>query len=133
MKRALTRCLLGISVICFLFIGGLRTNVQLTSQAQQNLSGLAAQAMKLTDHVKLWLSDYVEEDESVISTVEVLDQKEGLIDYDAALEIVYEMIGDIEHLLTLDQKEAIEKEVNELYKQSILKQYKNEVGPQFYE
>lgn len=133
MKRALTRCLLGISVICFLFIGGLRTNVQLTSQAQQNLSGLAAQAMKLTDHVKLWLSDYVEEDESVISTVEVLDQKEGLIDYDAALEIVYEMIGDIEHLLTIDQKEAIEKEINELYKQSILKQYKNEVGPQFYE
>ena len=133
MKRALTRCLLGISVICFLFIGGLRTNVQLTSQAQQNLSGLAAQAMKLTDHVKLWLSDYVEEDESVISTVEVLDQKEGLIDYDAALEIVYEMIGDIEHLLTIDQKEAIEKEINELYKQSILKQYKNEVGTQFYE
>ena len=133
MKRALTCCLLGISVICFLFIGGLRTNVQLTSQAQQNLSVLVAQAMKLTDHVKLWLSDYVEEDQSVISTVDVLAQKEGLIDYDAALEIVYEMIGDIEHLLTLDQKEAIEKEVNELYKQSILKQYKNEVGPQFYE
>lgn len=133
MKRALTCCLLGISVICFLFIGGLRTNVQLTSQAQQNLSVLVAQAMKLTDHVKLWLSDYVEEDEAVISTVDVLAQKEGLTDYDAALEIVYEMIGDIEHLLTLDQKEAIEKEVNELYKQSILKQYKNEVGPQFYE
>lgn len=133
MERVLTCCLLGISVIGFLFIGGLRTSVQLTTQAQQNMSVLAAEAMKLTDYVKLWLSDYVEETEPVISTVDILAQKEGLIDYDAALEIVYEMIGDIEHLLTLDQKEAIEKEVNELYKQSILKQYKNEVGPQFYE
>lgn len=125
MERVLTCCLLGISVIGFLFIGGLRTSVQLTTQAQQNMSVLAAEAMKLTD--------YVEETEPVISTVDILAQKEGLIDYDAALEIVYEMIGDIEHLLTLNQKEAIEKEVNELYKQSILKQYKNEVGPQFYE
>lgn len=125
--------MLGLSVIGFLCIGGLRPKVQLTDQAQQNISLLATAAMRLTDHVKLWLSDYVEETEPVISTVDSLPQKEALIDYDAALKIVYEIIDDIEELLTPDQKKAIEREVNELYKQSILKEYKNQIGPQYYE
>ncbi|MDO5793576.1 MAG: hypothetical protein Q4Q00_05190 [Turicibacter sp.] len=133
MKRALICFMLGLSVIGFLCIGGLRPKVQLTDQAQQNISLLATAAMRLTDHVKLWLSDYVEETEPVISTVDSLPQKEALIDYDAALKIVYEIIDDIEELLTPDQKKAIEREVNELYKQSILKEYKNQIGPQYYE
>ena len=133
MKRALICFMLGLSVIGFLCIGGLRPKVQLTNQAQQNISLLATAAMRLTDHVKLWLSDYVEETEPVISTVDSLPQKEALIDYDAALKIVYEIIDDIEELLTPDQKKAIEREVNELYKQSILKEYKNQIGPQYYE
>lgn len=133
MKRALICFMLGLSVIGFLCIGGLRPKVQLTDQAQQNISLLATAAMRLTDHVKLWLSDYVEETEPVISTVDSLPQKEALIDYDAALKIVYEIIDDIEELLTSDQKKAIEREVNELYKQSILKEYKNQIGPQYYE
>ena len=132
MKRALICFMLGLSVIGFLCIGGLRPKVQLTDQAQQNISLLATAAMRLTDHVKLWLSDYVEETEPVISTVDSLPQKEALIDYDAALKIVYEIIDDIEELLTPDQKKAIEREVNELYKQSILKEYKNQIGPQYY-
>ncbi|MDO4924387.1 MAG: hypothetical protein Q3980_01825 [Turicibacter sp.] len=133
MKRALICFMLGFSVIGFLCIGGLRPKVQLTDQAQQNISLLATAAMRLTDHVKLWLSDYVEETEPVISTVDSLPQKEALIDYDAALKIVCEIIDDIEELLTPDQKKAIEREVNELYKQSILKEYKNQIGPQYYE
>ena len=133
MKRALICFMLGLSVIGFLCIGGLRPKVQLTDQAQQNISLLATAAMRLTDHVKLWLSDYVEETEPVISTVDSLPQKEALIDYDAALKIVYEIIDDIEELLIPDQKKAIEREVNELYKQSILKEYKNQIGPQYYE
>ena len=133
MKRALICFMLGLSVIGFLCIGGLRPKVQLTDQAQQNISLLATAAMRLTDHVKLWLSDYVEKTEPVISTVDSLPQKEALIDYDAALKIVYEIIDDIEELLTPDQKKAIEREVNELYKQSILKEYKNQIGPQYYE
>ena len=133
MKRTLICFMLGLSVIGFLFIGGLRPKVQLTDQAQQNLSLLATAAMKLTDHVKLWLSDYVEETEAVIGTVDPLPKNEASIDYEAALKIVYEIIDDIEELLTPDQKKAIEREVNELYKQSILKEYKNQIGPQYYE
>ncbi len=35
--------------------------------------------------------------------------------------IVYEIIEDLDKIFTPDQKQAIEKEVNELYKQNILK------------
>ena len=32
-----------------------------------------------------------------------------------------------------EQKKAIEKEVNELYKQGILQEYKDQIGPRYYE
>ena len=60
-------------------------------------------------------------------------QKESLIDYDAALKIVYEIIEDLDKIFTPDQKQAIEKEVNELYKQNILKEYRDQIGPSYYE
>ncbi len=133
MKRALIYFTLGLGVAYFLFTGGIRPKLQLTEQAQQNITVLATAAMRLTDHVKTWLSDYAEETEPVVSTLDALPQKESLIDYDAALKIVFEMIEGIEKLLTPDQKIAIEKEINELYKQNILQEYKDQIGPQYYE
>lgn len=133
MKRALVYFMLGLGVTYFLFTGGVRPKFQLTEQAQQNITVLATAAMKLTDHVKTWLSDYAEETQPVVSTIDTLPQKESLIDYDATLKIVFEMIEGIEKLLTPDQKIAIEKEINELYKQNILQEYKDQIGPRYYE
>lgn len=113
MKRALIYFTLGLGVAYFLFAGGIRTKVQLTDQAQQNITVLASAAMRVTDHVKSWLSDYAEDTQPVMSTLEPLSQKESLIDYDAALKIVYEIIEDLDKIFTPDQKQAIEKEVNE--------------------
>ena len=98
MKRALIYFTLGLGVAYFLFAGGIRTKVQLTDQAQQNITVLASAAMRVTDHVKSWLSDYAEDTQPVMSTLEPLSQKESLIDYDAALKIVYEIIEDLEDI-----------------------------------
>lgn len=133
MKRALIYFTLGLGVAYFLFAGGIRTKVQLTDQARQNITVLASAAMRVTDHVKSWLSDYAEDTQPVMSTLEPLSQKESLIDYDAALKIVYEIIEDLDKIFTPDQKQAIEKEVNELYKQNILKEYRDQIGPSYYE
>lgn len=133
MKRALIYFTLGLGVSYFLFAGGIRTKVQLTEQAQQNISVLASAAMRVTDHVKSWLSDYTEDTQPVMSTLDILSEKESLIDYDAALKIVHEIIEDLDKMFTSDQKKAIEKEVNELYKQNVLKEYKDQIGPSYYE
>lgn len=133
MKRALIYVTLGLGVVYFLFAGGIRTKVQLTDQAQQNISVLASAGMRVTDHVKSWLSDYTEDTQPVMSTLDILSEKESLIDYEAALKIVHEIIEDLDKMFTSDQKKAIEKEVNELYKQNILKEYKDQIGPSYYE
>ena len=44
-----------------------------------------------------------------------------------------EIIEDLDKIFTPDQKQAIEKEVNELYKQNILKEYRDQIGPSYYE
>ncbi len=75
MKRALIYFTLGLGVAYFLFAGGIRTKVQLTDQAQQNITVLASAAMRVTDHVKSWLSDYAEDTQPVMSTLEPLSQK----------------------------------------------------------
>lgn len=133
MKRALIYVTLGLGVVYFLFAGGIRTKVQLTDQAQQNISVLASAGMRVTDHVKSWLSDYTEDTQPVMSTLDILSEKESLIDYEAALKIVHEIIEDLDKMFTSDQKKAIEKEVNELYKQNVLKEYKDQIGPSYYE
>ena len=46
---------------------------------------------------------------------------------------MYEIIEDLDKIFTPDQKQAIEKEVNELYKQNILKEYRDQIGPSYYE
>ena len=133
MKRLLTYLMLGFGVACFLFVGGIRPDLQLTNQAQQNISVLATTAIKFTEQVRTWLLTYTEESEPVMSSVDLSYDKDSFIDYDAALKIVDEIIKDIETLLTSEQKEAIEKEVNELYKQGILQQYKDQIGPRYYQ
>jgi len=133
MKRLLTYLMLGFGVACFLFVGGIRPDLQLTNQAQQNISVLATTAIKFTDQVRTWLLTYTEESEPVMSSVDLSYDKDSFIDYDAALKIVDEIIKDIETLLTPEQKKAIEKEVNELYKQGILQEYKDQIGPRYYE
>lgn len=133
MKRLLTYLMLGFGVACFLFVGGIRPDLQLTNQAQQNISVLATTAIKFTDQVRTWLLTYTEESEPVMRSVDLSYDKDSFIDYDAALKIVDEIIKDIETLLTPEQKKAIEKEVNELYKQGILQEYKDQIGPRYYE
>jgi len=125
--------MLGFGVACFLFVGGIRPDLQLTNQAQQNISVLATTAIKFTDQVRTWLLTYTEESEPVMRSVDLSYDKDSFIDYDAALKIVDEIIKDIETLLTPEQKKAIEKEVNELYKQGILQEYKDQIGPRYYE
>jgi len=133
MKRLLTYLMLGFGVACFLFVGGIRPDLQLTNQAQQNISVLATTAIKFTEQVRTWLLTYTEESEPVMSSVDLSYDKDSFIDYDAALKIVDEIIKDIETLLTPEQKKAIEKEVNELYKQGILQEYKDQIGPRYYQ
>lgn len=133
MKRLLTYLTLGFGVVCFLFVGGIRPNVQLTNQAQQNISVLATTAIKLTDEVRTWLLTYIEESELVMRSVDLSYDNDSFIDYDAALRIVDEIIEDIETLLTPEQKKAIKNEVNQLYKQGILQEYKDQIGPHYYE
>ncbi|MBQ8994048.1 MAG: hypothetical protein IJ085_08060 [Turicibacter sp.] len=133
MKRLLTYLMLGFGVACFLFVGGIRPDLQLTNQAQQNISVLATTAIKFTDQVRTWLLTYTEESEPVMRSVDLSYDKDSFIDYDAALKIVDEIIKDIETLLTPEQKKAIEKEVNALYKQGILQEYKDQIGPRYYE
>ena len=133
MKRLLTYLMLGFGAACFLFVGGIRPDLQLTNQAQQNISVLATTAIKFTDQVRTWLLTYTEESEPVMSSVDLSHDRNSFIDYDAALKIVDEIIKDIETLLTPEQKKAIEKEVNELYKQGILQEYKDQIGPRYYE
>ena len=133
MKRLLTYLMLGFGVACFLFVGGIRPHLQLTNQAQQNFSVLATTAIKLTDQVRTWLLTYAEESEPVMSSVDLSYDQDSFIDYDAALKIVDEIIQDIETLLTPEQKKAIKKEVNERYKQGVLQEYKDQIGPSYYE
>lgn len=133
MKRILNYLILGFLVVCFLFVGGIRPQIQLTNQAQQNISILATTALKMTDQVRTWLLNYTEESEPVMSSVDLSYDQDTFIDYDAALKIVDEIIKDIEMLLTPEQKQAIEKEVNELYKQGVLKEYRNQIAPHYYE
>ena len=133
MKRLLTYLMLGFGVACFLFVGGIRPDLQLTNQAQQNISVLATTAIKFTEQVRTWLLTYTEESEPVMSSVDLSYDKDSFIDYDAALKIVDEIIKDIETLLTPEQKKAIEKEVNELYKQGVLQEYKDQIGPRYYQ
>ena len=68
-----------------------------------------------------------------MSSVDLSYDDDSFIDYDAALKIVDEIIQDIETLLTPEQKKAIKKEVNERYKQGVLQEYKDQIGPRYYE
>ena len=113
MKRALIYFTLGLGVAYFLFAGGIRTKVQLTDQAQQNITVLASAAMRVTDHVKSWLSDYAEDTQPVMSTLEPLSQKESLIDYDAALKSCMKLLKIlIKYLHPIKNKRLKKKSMN---------------------
>lgn len=132
MNRLVSYLTLGLAVIGFLFVGGLRTEVQLTPQAKENVTRLGQGVQEVKRYVQSWFID--EEDAQVVTeTIEVSRPTSFNVNYDAALEIVYEMLEDLEHLFTSEQKQAIEKEMNQLYKQQLLKEYKNQLAPSYYE
>ncbi len=43
------------------------------------------------------------------------------------------MLKDLEHLFTADQQQAVQKEMDQLYKQHLLQQYKDQLAPSYYE
>lgn len=118
MKRAILFFVLGFMVAFYIMYNRSDSMTHPMHQSQdERISQVANVLTELRSGVKTWWSgfknqDFVQDD-SIITTST----------YDVALEIVAEMIEDIESLLTSEQKAAIEKEVNQLYRENILKEY----------
>lgn len=120
MKRAILFFVLGFTVAFYIMNNRSGSTIHPMNQSQEErISQVANVLTELSSEVKIWWSDFKNrdsvQDDSIMTTST----------YDAALEIVSEMIEDIESLLTSEQKVALEKEVNQLYRQNILKEYGN--------
>lgn len=121
MKRAILFFVLGFAVAFYVMMngGGNKTHPMSESQ-EERVSHVTNVLTELTSDVKTWLSGLKNQESTLNSSSEVVN-----VDYDAALKIVSEMIEDIGALLTSDQRAALEKEVNQLYRENLLKEYGN--------
>lgn len=121
MKRAILFFVLGFAVAFYVMMNGSGSSSHPMSQSQEDRVSHVTNALtEFSSDVKTWLSGFknheTSKEDSTIST-------SLSVDYDAALKIVSEMIEDIGSLLTSDQKAALEQEVNQLYRQNLLKEY----------
>ena len=132
MKRLVSYVVLGFAVVGLLFVGGFRTEIQLTQQAKLNMARLGHEIQEVKGYVRSWLGE--DKEETVVVSTDNSPQRASLdVNYDAALEIVEEMLKDLEHLFTADQQQAVQKEMDQLYKQHLLRQYKDQLAPSYYE
>ncbi len=96
------------------------------------MARLGHEIQEVKGYVRSWLGE--DKEETVVVSTDNSPQRASLdVNYDAALEIVEEMLKDLEHLFTADQQQAVQKEMDQLYKQHLLQQYKDQLAPSYYE
>lgn len=121
MKRALLFFVLGFVVACYWFVNKDFSQSNIVKASREDRLALVSDIFtEWSTDVKSWFSNSKEVESDEIS-VEPNSLEQS--NYEEALSIVSELLQDIGGLLTPEQKNALEQEMNQLYRNSILKEY----------
>lgn len=121
MKRALLFFVLGFVVACYWFANKDLSQSNIVKASREDRLALVSDIFtEWSTDVKSWFSNSKEVESDEIS-VEPNSLEQS--NYEEALSIVSELLQDIGGLLTPEQKNALEQEMNQLYRNSILKEY----------
>ena len=121
MKRALLFFVLGFVVACYWFINNDQSQSNIVKASREDRLALVSDVFtEWSADVKSWFSNSkgVESDK-----ISVKPNSSDQSNYEEALNIVSELLQDIGGLLTPEQKNALEEGMNQLYRDSILKEY----------
>lgn len=121
MKRALLFFVLGFVVACSWFTNKDQSQSNIVKASREDRLALVSDIFtEWSTDVKSWFSNSKEVESDEISVKSnSLDQS----NYEEALNIVSELLQDIGGLLTPEQKNVLEEGMNQLYRESILKEY----------
>lgn len=121
MKRALLFFVLGFVVACYWFTSKDQSQSNIVKAGREDRLQLVSDIFtEWSADVKSWFSSSKEMESDEISVEQnSLNQS----NYEEALNIVSELLQDIGGLLTPEQKNALEREMNQLHRDNILKEY----------
>ncbi len=120
MKKALLFFILGFMVAFYWLTRYDMKETKLVKATPQDRLGLVSDIFsEWSDDVRAWFGPSQDERDGVL----VGDEVSTSSDYELAISIISDLIRDLKISFTEEQKQAIESRLNEIYRNSILKEY----------